>query len=139
RAVRRGVAARAGPHRQPRRSGPAGRDGRLAVGGHAGAAREPLARAARGTAPTRRVRLRLRRDRADRGQEQGQRATAGEPGAGALLRDGDGRLVGVWALEIADGEIAALNSIVNPDKLAHLGPVANTKALLRYASRVRGV
>jgi RNA polymerase sigma-70 factor (ECF subfamily) len=52
---------------------------------------------------------------------------------GALLLDGEARLVGVWALEIAGGEIVALNSIVNPDKLAHLGPVADTRALLRIA------
>ena len=41
----------------------------------------------------------------------------------------------MWALEIAAGQIAGINSIVNPDKLAHLGPVADTRALL--ASRVR--
>jgi RNA polymerase sigma-70 factor (ECF subfamily) len=52
---------------------------------------------------------------------------------GALLLDGEARLVGVWALEIAGGEIVALNSIVNPDKLGHLGPVADTRALLRRA------
>jgi RNA polymerase sigma-70 factor (ECF subfamily) len=39
----------------------------------------------------------------------------------------------VWALEIAGGEIVALNSVVNPDKLGHLGPVADTRALLRLA------
>ncbi|HET6870677.1 MAG TPA: RNA polymerase sigma-70 factor [Solirubrobacteraceae bacterium] len=52
---------------------------------------------------------------------------------GALLLDGEARLVGVWALEIAGGEIVALNSVVNPDKLGHLGPVADTRALLREA------
>jgi RNA polymerase sigma-70 factor (TIGR02957 family) len=52
---------------------------------------------------------------------------------GALLLDGEARLVGVWALEIAGEEIVALNSIVNPDKLGHLGPVADTRALLRLA------
>jgi RNA polymerase sigma-70 factor, ECF subfamily len=52
---------------------------------------------------------------------------------GALLVDGDGRLLGVWALEIAGGEIVALNSVVNPEKLGHLGPVADTRALLRLA------
>jgi RNA polymerase sigma-70 factor (ECF subfamily) len=52
---------------------------------------------------------------------------------GALLLDGEARLVGVWALEIAGGEIVALNSVVNPDKLGHLGPVADTRALLRLA------
>jgi len=50
---------------------------------------------------------------------------------GALLLDGDGRLIAVWALEISGGEIVALNSIVNPDKLGHLGSVADTRELLR--------
>jgi RNA polymerase sigma-70 factor (TIGR02957 family) len=56
---------------------------------------------------------------------------------GALVLDGDARLVAVWALEIAGGEIVALNSIVNPDKLGHLGPVADTRALLRLAASRR--
>ena len=54
---------------------------------------------------------------------------------GALLLDGDGRLVAVWALEISGGEIVALNSVVNPDKLRHLGPVADARALLRMVAR----
>jgi RNA polymerase sigma-70 factor (ECF subfamily) len=57
---------------------------------------------------------------------------------GALLLDGDGRLVAVWALEIDGAEIVGLNSIVNPDKLGHLGPVADTRALLRLTARSRG-
>jgi RNA polymerase sigma-70 factor (ECF subfamily) len=52
---------------------------------------------------------------------------------GALLLDGDERVIGVWALEIAEGQITALNSIVNPDKLAHIGPLADVRALLRTA------
>jgi hypothetical protein len=34
-------------------------------------------------------------------------------------------VVGVWALEIGGDEIRGINSIVNPDKLTHLGPTAN--------------
>jgi RNA polymerase sigma-70 factor, ECF subfamily len=34
-------------------------------------------------------------------------------------------------LEIAAGQIAGVRSIVNPEKLAHLGPVADLRALLR--------
>jgi RNA polymerase sigma-70 factor (ECF subfamily) len=45
----------------------------------------------------------------------------GQPGA--LLLDGEGGLVGVWALDIAGGHVQSLRSIVNPDKLGHLGPV----------------
>ena len=37
----------------------------------------------------------------------------------------------MWALEIADGEIIGIRSIVNPDKLAHLGPVGDAVAILR--------
>jgi RNA polymerase sigma-70 factor (ECF subfamily) len=39
------------------------------------------------------------------------------------------------ALDIADGQIQTIRSIVNPEKLGHLGPVADTKALL---ARIRG-
>ena len=56
----------------------------------------------------------------------------GQPGA--LVLDGDGRVVSVMALQIADGEIKGVSSIVNPDKLQHLGPVADLSALLRDRS-----
>jgi RNA polymerase sigma-70 factor (TIGR02957 family) len=50
---------------------------------------------------------------------------------GALLLDGEERLIAVWSLEFAAGRIQRLNSIVNPDKLRHLGPLADVRALLR--------
>jgi RNA polymerase sigma-70 factor (TIGR02957 family) len=53
----------------------------------------------------------------------------GQPGAISL--DPDGELIGVLALDIADGRVQAVNSVVNPDKLRHLGPVADVAALLR--------
>jgi RNA polymerase sigma-70 factor (ECF subfamily) len=53
----------------------------------------------------------------------------GEPGA--LLFDGDRRVIGVWALEISEGQIQGIRSIVNPEKLAHLGPVADWTSQLR--------
>jgi RNA polymerase sigma-70 factor (TIGR02957 family) len=43
----------------------------------------------------------------------------GEPAALAL--DAEGRLINVLAFEIADGAIQTVRSIINPDKLAHLG------------------
>jgi RNA polymerase sigma-70 factor (ECF subfamily) len=52
-------------------------------------------------------------------------------GPGVLLLDGAGRLIGVWALEIAGDQILSVSSIVNPEKLAHLGPVADLGELLR--------
>jgi RNA polymerase sigma-70 factor (ECF subfamily) len=39
----------------------------------------------------------------------------------------------VVALDVAGGQITSINSIVNPDKLTHLGPVADYKSLLRSA------
>jgi len=52
-------------------------------------------------------------------------------GPGALLLDGQQRVIGVWALDIAGGQIRSIGSVINPDKLAHLGPVADTASLLR--------
>jgi RNA polymerase sigma-70 factor (ECF subfamily) len=50
---------------------------------------------------------------------------------GALLLDGAGRIIAVWTLDISGGEIRAIDSVVNPDKLAHLGPLAPVSELLR--------
>jgi RNA polymerase sigma-70 factor (ECF subfamily) len=52
-------------------------------------------------------------------------------GPGAIFLDGDERLLAVWGLDIVDGQIRSISSIVNPDKLRHLGPVADFGALLR--------
>jgi RNA polymerase sigma-70 factor (ECF subfamily) len=54
-------------------------------------------------------------------------------GPGALFLDGEQRLIGVMALDIDGGQITSINAIVNPDKLTHLGPVADQKSLLRSA------
>jgi RNA polymerase sigma-70 factor, ECF subfamily len=49
---------------------------------------------------------------------------------GLLTLDPDGRLLGVLALDIADGRVQTVRSIVNPDKLRHLGPLGDLNALL---------
>ena len=56
----------------------------------------------------------------------------GQPGA--LVFDREGRLISVVILDVADGQIQSVSSIVNPDKLQHLGPVADLGALLRERS-----
>jgi RNA polymerase sigma-70 factor (ECF subfamily) len=43
----------------------------------------------------------------------------GQPGA--LFFDAEDRLVNVFSFEIADGAIQAVRSVINPDKLGHLG------------------
>ncbi len=55
-------------------------------------------------------------------------------GPGALYLDGQQRLIGVVALDIAAGQITSISGIVNPDKLAHLGPVGDLASLLRSTS-----
>jgi len=57
--------------------------------------------------------------------------------AGAVARDKDGRVVSVLSVQVADGQIISLRSVVNPDKLGHLGPVADLAGMLR--ARARGV
>ena len=53
----------------------------------------------------------------------------GQPGV--LFLDRDERLIGVTILDIADGQIQGVSAVVNPDKLRHLGPVGDVRALLR--------
>jgi RNA polymerase sigma-70 factor (TIGR02957 family) len=59
----------------------------------------------------------------------------GQPGA--LFLDRDGKLIGVMILDVAEGQIQSVSSIVNPDKLQHLGPVADLPALVRRERRER--
>jgi RNA polymerase sigma-70 factor (TIGR02957 family) len=51
----------------------------------------------------------------------------GQPGA--VGYDAAGRVVNVFALDIADGTVQAIRSVVNPDKLRHLGPVSDVALL----------
>jgi RNA polymerase sigma-70 factor, ECF subfamily len=59
----------------------------------------------------------------------------GQPGA--IFRDRDGKVVNTWALDILDGQIQAIRSVINPDKLGHLGPVADAWAVLRETTQGR--
>jgi RNA polymerase sigma-70 factor, ECF subfamily len=59
----------------------------------------------------------------------------GQPGA--LLRDKDGKVGGTMTLDVLDGRIQAIRSVSNPDKLGHLGPVADAWAVAREAKRAR--
>jgi RNA polymerase sigma-70 factor (ECF subfamily) len=58
----------------------------------------------------------------------------GEPGA--VFRDADGNVINTWALEIASGRVRAIRAVLNPEKLAHLGPVADAWKLVRRAGVV---
>jgi RNA polymerase sigma-70 factor (TIGR02957 family) len=60
----------------------------------------------------------------------------GQPGAEFL--DRDGKLINVLALDIADGKIQTVRSIVNPEKLRHLGkPLADVQELFARIREAR--
>jgi RNA polymerase sigma-70 factor (ECF subfamily) len=59
----------------------------------------------------------------------------GQPGA--IFRDRDGKVLFTWTLDILDGRIQTIHSLINPDKLAHLGPVADAWAIAREANQAR--
>jgi RNA polymerase sigma-70 factor, ECF subfamily len=59
----------------------------------------------------------------------------GQPGARVL--DSEGKLVNVFAIEIADDVVQTVRSVINPEKLAHLGPVADVRRLMRESRSER--
>ncbi len=59
----------------------------------------------------------------------------GQPGA--IFRDRDGKVINTWALDILDGRIQTIRAVLNPDKLGHVGPVADAWAVMREANRAR--
>jgi RNA polymerase sigma-70 factor (ECF subfamily) len=59
----------------------------------------------------------------------------GQPGA--IFRDRHGNVINTWALDIVDGQVQTIRSVINPDKLAHVGPVADAWAVFREARHAR--
>ena len=62
------------------------------------------------------------------------RTVNGQPAA--VVVDPEGAVVAVWVLDVADGRVGAVRSVINPEKLGHLGRVADVRALA--ATRGRG-
>jgi RNA polymerase sigma-70 factor, ECF subfamily len=63
------------------------------------------------------------------------REVNGQPGA--ILRDRDGNVVSTVTLDVLGGRIQTIRSVVNPDKLGHLGPVADAWAVAREVKQAR--
>ncbi|WUD78101.1 RNA polymerase sigma-70 factor [Streptomyces sp. NBC_00510] len=63
------------------------------------------------------------------------REVNGQPGA--VFRDRDGKVLHTLALDVLDGRIQAIRTVLNPDKLGHLGPVADAWAVHREVKRAR--
>jgi RNA polymerase sigma-70 factor (ECF subfamily) len=59
----------------------------------------------------------------------------GQPGA--IFRDRDDKVVNTLTLDVLDGRIRTIRAVLNPDKLGHLGPVADAWAVIREANRAR--
>jgi RNA polymerase sigma-70 factor, ECF subfamily len=59
----------------------------------------------------------------------------GQPGA--IFRDRDGKVLITVALDILDGRIQMIRSVGNPDKLRHVGPVADAWAVARQMNQAR--
>ncbi|MFF4954937.1 RNA polymerase sigma-70 factor [Streptomyces chattanoogensis] len=59
----------------------------------------------------------------------------GQPGA--IFRDRDGRVLHTLALDVLDGQIQTIRSVINPDKLGHLGPVADAWAIHHEVRQAR--
>jgi RNA polymerase sigma-70 factor (ECF subfamily) len=62
-------------------------------------------------------------------------AVNGQPGA--IFRDSEGRVVNTWSLDIVDGQVQAIRAVVNPDKLRHVGPVADAWTVVRETNAAR--
>jgi RNA polymerase sigma-70 factor (ECF subfamily) len=63
------------------------------------------------------------------GLEVERRTINGQPGA--VVRDRDDGVTNVFVLDIADGAVQVVRSVINPDKLRHLGRVADVRAVMR--------
>ncbi|MFF4283962.1 RNA polymerase sigma-70 factor [Streptomyces sp. NPDC001633] len=59
----------------------------------------------------------------------------GQPGA--IFRDRDGKVLNTMALDVLDGQIQTIRSVINPDKLGHIGPVADAWAVDREVKQSR--
>ena len=63
------------------------------------------------------------------------RVVNGQPGA--IFRDRNGLVLNAWTLDIQGGQVQAIRTVLNPDKLAHLGTVADAYEILREAYDAR--
>lgn len=56
---------------------------------------------------------------------------------GAILRDRNDMVVGTLTLDVLGGRIQTIRSVVNPDKLRHVGPVGDAWAIAREVKQAR--
>ncbi len=59
----------------------------------------------------------------------------GQPGA--IFRDRGGNVINTWTLDVLDGRIQTIRTVSNPDKLSHVGPVADAWTVLNETRHAR--
>jgi len=59
----------------------------------------------------------------------------GQPGA--IFRDRDDNVLNTLTLDVLDGQIQTIRAVANPDKLGHVGPVADAWAVSREVREAR--
>jgi RNA polymerase sigma-70 factor, ECF subfamily len=93
-------------------------------GGKAPAALRPIV----GRDSVARLMLGLGRQAKELGVTMRRAEVNGQPGA--MFFDPSGLLITVWTLDIEDGQVQTVRSVTNPEKLGHLGPLADIAALV---------
>ncbi|WAX82254.1 RNA polymerase sigma-70 factor [Streptomyces sp. KMM 9044] len=63
------------------------------------------------------------------------REVNGQPGA--IFRARHNKVLNTWTLDVLDGQIQTIRAVTNPDKLGHLGPVADAWAINRAVRQAR--
>jgi RNA polymerase sigma-70 factor (ECF subfamily) len=63
------------------------------------------------------------------------REVNGQPGA--IFRDRDNKVLFALVIDVLDGQLQTIRAVSNPDKLGHLGPVADAWAVTREANQAR--
>lgn len=56
---------------------------------------------------------------------------------GAIFRDRDGQVLHTLVLDVLDGQIQTIRTVINPDKLGRIGPVADAWAVDREVKQTR--
>lgn len=59
----------------------------------------------------------------------------GQPGA--IVYDRGGKIINTFTIDVLSGQIQTIRFMLSPDKLAHLGPVADPWAIAREATQAR--
>ena len=104
-----------------------------AVYGDSGDQRPSWPRPILGREPVARLLAAVFRDAAAAGAQLHRAEVNGQPGL--LFLAPDGGLISVLVLEIAEGQVQTVRSVISRDKLRHLGPLADVAALVSQNQR----